>query len=175
MPERISAVRSKESIVQAMFALMENDKYEKISISEITAVARLDRRTFYRHFKTKDDIITYYLKKGAEEYEAAFSKIQPFTDREIAEAFFTVCYKHKTKLTLLLKQNLSHLLLAEISSLFPVYRRVFIADKEMPQPKREFILSYHIGGLWNTMNQWLLTGCDKSPKEMAAIMEEIIS
>ncbi len=59
--------------------------------------------------------------------------------------------------------------------MFPVYRRVFIADKEMPQPKREFILSYHIGGLWNTMNQWLLTGCDKSPKEMAVIMKEIIS
>ncbi len=73
MPERISAVRSKESIVQAMFALMENDKYEKISISEITAVARLDRRTFYRHFKTKDDII----KKVLRNTKPRFQKFSP--------------------------------------------------------------------------------------------------
>jgi AcrR family transcriptional regulator len=175
MKERISSVRSRERIVQALFALMGNDKYENISISEIAAQAGLDRRTFYRHFKVKDDIVIYYLKKGAKEYEAAFSKIQPFEDSAIIESFFTVCYKHKVELALLLKQNLSHLLLAEISDKFPVYRERFAAGKELERSNIEFTLAYYIGGLWNAMNQWLLTGCNNTPSEMATIIKMILS
>lgn len=40
----------------------------EITIKELADFAQLDRRTFYRHFKSKEDIIIYGIQKGAKDY-----------------------------------------------------------------------------------------------------------
>lgn len=47
-------------IVQALFKLMQEYSYEKINVTDIVQKAGVGRATFYRYFKSKEDVITFY-------------------------------------------------------------------------------------------------------------------
>lgn len=170
MSEKAIAIRSKESIVKSLFALLKKDNYHEITISEIAAGAQIDRRTFYRHFKTKEDVIAYYMKATAHEYEVLLMEHQTFDNLAIAESFFGACSKNSEELLLLINQNLSHLLLAEMEKVFMRYQAKFASAEELNHPNREYMLAYHIGGFWNLMVKWLLGGKKQSVREMAEIV-----
>ena len=47
-------------IVQALFKLMSEYRYDKISVTDIARKAGVGRATFYRYFKSKEDVILFY-------------------------------------------------------------------------------------------------------------------
>lgn len=49
-------------IVQALFKLMKEYNYDKISVTDIVKKAGVGRATFYRYFKSKEDVILYYFR-----------------------------------------------------------------------------------------------------------------
>ena len=53
---------SRACIVEALFHLMKEVSYTKISVSDIIKKAGVSRQTFYRHFEGKDDIILQFLE-----------------------------------------------------------------------------------------------------------------
>jgi AcrR family transcriptional regulator len=55
--------RSRACIVEALFRLMEKLSYTKISVSGIIKKAGVSRQTFYRHYKSKDDVIFQFLER----------------------------------------------------------------------------------------------------------------
>lgn len=50
-------------IFEALMLLMQEKKYEDIPISEITAKAGVSRMTYYRTYKSKDDILLQYYEE----------------------------------------------------------------------------------------------------------------
>lgn len=54
---------SKEMIEEALFALMQEKSYSKIAVTEIVERAGVARRTFYRLYDGKDDVINSYFNK----------------------------------------------------------------------------------------------------------------
>lgn len=171
--KRILALRSKEWIVNSFFSLLVNENFNDITISEIAAKAQLDRRTFYRHFKTKEDIISYYFERSSEEYEIALSKNTVYDNRAIATSFFQVCYKQKEQLLILSRQNLSHFILKNLNDVFIKYQNRYALDEELEHPYREYMLMYHIGGFWHLLVKWLSLGCKERPDEMAEIVVQL--
>ncbi len=65
-------------IVQALFKLMSEYNYEKISVKDIAEKAGVGRATFYRHFKRKEDIILFYF-----EHYTSYSFISSTTRRNL--------------------------------------------------------------------------------------------
>ncbi len=57
MREDLRVVKTKECIRSALFELMGEKRFEKITISEICARARINRKTFYRHYAAPADVI----------------------------------------------------------------------------------------------------------------------
>lgn len=153
---------------------MEKEEFSDITISEIAAHADLDRRTFYRHFKTKEDVVAYYIQRGSEEYEIELKKNSVFDNKAIAKSFFMACYNQKEMLLILNKQKLSHFFLAELGGIFSRYQNKYASPEELEHSDKEYTLTYHIGGLWNLMMRWLSAGCNESPEEMAEIIVRII-
>lgn len=60
---------TKHYIVTALFKLMHTTEYSAISISDITSKAGVGRATFYRHFKTKEDVILYWFNLNKDIFE----------------------------------------------------------------------------------------------------------
>lgn len=54
------AEQSREWLLQALFELLEQSDYSRITVKDIAETAKLSRRTFYRSFKNKSDLINYY-------------------------------------------------------------------------------------------------------------------
>ncbi len=59
---------SRHYIVQALFKLMNEYDYEKISVTDIANKAGVGRATFYRYFKRKEDVIVFYLEHGTKKF-----------------------------------------------------------------------------------------------------------
>ena len=67
--ENPAAMVSKEWIIESLFDMLAIKPLSSITISEISENANVDRRTFYRHFKTKNDVIKYYIYTVLKQYE----------------------------------------------------------------------------------------------------------
>ena len=59
-----SAIRTRNEIAGALLNLMENYPYNEITVKQIILETDLVRKTFYRNFSSKDDVLIYIMKKG---------------------------------------------------------------------------------------------------------------
>lgn len=170
---KLSAIQSREWLINAFFDLLSIKPLNSITILEIAQKAELDRRTFYRHFKTKEDIINYYIHEAAKSYEDAMRENKFIDNRAIAQVFFEICLENKKNLKILYKQNLLHLLLSELNIIFTKYQKQFARQEELQMENREYFLAYNIGGFWNLLIKWLDDDCKKTPEQLAEIVEQI--
>lgn len=57
MADDLRVVKSRRAIRNTLFALMSKKPLSKITVSEICARAEINRKTFYRHYRTIGDVI----------------------------------------------------------------------------------------------------------------------
>ncbi len=175
--ENPSSVRSREWLHDALLDLMQERPFAEISIKEIAEKADLDRRTFYRHFKSKEDVLRYAVSKGVQDYHELHRTQKISGVRDIAHAFFCVCQKYRDFFLLLHRQNLNHLFLAELNQIFPDMHLRYHSPEEQQTPyfNSSYRLAYHIGGFWNIMNEWLKQGAKNSPEELTDIVMAVFA
>ena len=166
-------MQSKAWIVESFFDLLSVKPLHAITISEITENAELDRRTFYRHFKTKEDVISYSIHEASKLYEEVIGDNVGCDNYVVAKAFFEVCVTIKGTLLILYKQNLLHLLLPDFNLIFTKFQEQFAEPEELRMENREYLLAYNIGGFWNLLIKWLADDCRKSPAQMAEIVKKV--
>lgn len=54
---------TKERIFRAAKEILQKNGYEELSIKNICEVAGVSNGSFYHHFKTKDDLLSYYIEE----------------------------------------------------------------------------------------------------------------
>ena len=82
MTQNRQTTRSINMLRSAFLALLKEQPFEKIRISEITDRADLARSTFYAHFETKDDLLTSYVEDIAEAYLGLYSPPNKWTSEK---------------------------------------------------------------------------------------------
>lgn len=95
----------KELLTEAMFRLLSEKPYSKISINELVNRAGVCRASFYRNYLTKDQIIDEYLQ---ELFQNIYRKypLEAEHIREGIECIFDALLNEKQRLMLLGKQGL---------------------------------------------------------------------
>lgn len=168
------AQQSKEWIKDSLFHLMENNEYSKITISEIADTAQLHRRTFYRNFKTKDDVISFYLETLCQNYIELLKEEENLSLPNITRVFFSFWSNHLDFLLLLEKNNLLHFLLEKLNESLPTIYRVLKNEKNEYSYDEDlrYVLAYSVGGYWNTLKLWLKEGASRDPVELSEIFEK---
>lgn len=68
-------IRTKASLTRALFELLEEKDFSRITITELSRRAGVDRKTFYLHFQSLDDVLEAF-------YEEALSRVQEGLERE---------------------------------------------------------------------------------------------
>ena len=63
LKENPVAVQSKQMLLNALLELMEKKAYSSISIKELAECAGLDRKTFYRNFDSKEEVLYLRLQE----------------------------------------------------------------------------------------------------------------
>ena len=155
-----------ESIIQATINLMQKRSIDDISITDIVKHAGVSRNSFYRNFNDKDDILRRCISHETEcwlddshlQYESIFE----------SDDFFIILLKHlynfRTHIALLMRDKKMYLLEEEFD------RRMKSRLEGITDP---WHIAFMTGGLYKLFLYWAETGYQKTPKEIAAYMNEI--
>ncbi len=169
---------SRKRIIESLIDLMQIKKIDDISISEISENAEISRRTFYRNFTSKEDVLDGY-------FEVIFADIRERIDRlgdgidciSSLRIIFRLCYEHKDFFFALSKSNMLGFMLQKWNTALPILHSLFIDRiKKFPQTKDtktlEYLLSFNVGGTFNMVLKWIDEGMAIPPDEMADIVED---
>jgi len=158
-------------IEQALFKLMEEHEYEKISVTDIAEKAGVGRATFYRYFKRKEDILIYYFEHN----RRAFAFRQRLYPRckddyfEIVKSVFTMFKENEGPIRLMRKAHLEYIYLDYLNKNFNATFENDYADKNTLMPY------LYAGMLFNVSMAWLDRDCKEPPETLARIFVDAIS
>lgn len=169
------AIQSQQWLLESFYELLKEKPFSDISISDISKNADLDRRTFYRHFRSKEEILGKYCQTIITEFAALILKQGVVIKSNITIAYFTFWRNHIDFLNLLQRDNLMYFLLKEFEQLLSIIRKTVRPEIEESSITKEehYALAFHIGGFYNLLVKWLSQGAKESPEEMAEIIKAI--
>lgn len=162
------AEQSKEKISKALLTIMEQYDYKEITITQISQEAHFSRKTFYRLFSSKDDVLNFLLKHLYQEcfLQIKSRKVQHYWD--VVQCYFDFCEERKSLLFLLRKQHLLTLLFeGSYQYAFQVFE--YIRSKEtadffsLPLP---YMLAYSVGGMYSMLLKWVENDMDIPSTEL---------
>lgn len=167
------SVKSKQWILTALLNLMKEKDFDKITIKELAVCADLDRKTFYRNFHSKEEVLYLQLQELCQLYIEKLKELPQLSAYSITESYFSICVQYSYFFMLLERNNLLPLVLLKFDEYLPALNDLFLNNPTYRnKPKYELI--YQAGGFWNVTNHWISDGMKESPEEMAKIVSAIM-
>ncbi len=161
--------QSKQMIEAALFALMEKKEFSQITVSEVALQADVARRTFYRLYETKEDVLHEYLVRLCESYKSTYKPLQGYDIAQVARDYFGFWYQHRETLLRMYKSGLDEMLYYEISKASLSVVRNRVSDESMKDfPDITYFAMYSVGGFINLLRHWIAGGMKEKPEEYAA-------
>ena len=148
----------------ALLELMLEKDYTKISIGEIAKKAGVDRSSYYRHFKSKEDIISFFFDMVLKESLEGYTNLSSIDLTLYIHSIYTAFFNYRKETLLIHYANLSFLLLDVLSKRFQFSELA----KDFPLSK-QYELSYIIGGIYNNLIFWMSRDMKETPDELTEI------
>lgn len=148
-------------ITKALLDLMEEQEYQDISITDIVKKAGLSRVTYYRHFKTKEDVLIRYFELTKNRFN---EQIKPSDDSTPANnelvilALFLFFKSNMGPNKCLRKAGLDGELLKFLSTEFL---------ENLPAKLDKYVAYFVAGALYNVLIHWLDNDCKDSIEEVS--------
>ena len=153
-------------IVTALFKLMNAYEYERISIKDIAEKAGVGRATFYRYFKSKEDVIIYYFERHTREFifgQHIYPRCKEDYIKVVTDVLNTF-KANKEPFKLLKRAHLSDLYLDFLNKSFA---RAFEDDHPDESPYLPYI---YAGMLYNVSMKWLEDDCAEDIPNLASLI-----
>jgi AcrR family transcriptional regulator len=170
--KRFAVEKSREWLIESLTICLKKMKFSDITISDISKKAGVSRRTFYRNFSSKDDLLAEVLNTFFDDYSKNLSAEKKLTYSTITR----VCLKHFSENSDLLKalneSGLSYLFFDTMNKKIPeIYNLVKNnSDEYGNRDERKYVLAFSIGGFFNTLVLWMNEGCEKNVDDIATIL-----
>ena len=157
----MEARNTAEAIALALFDLMEEERFERISVSAIARAAHCNRSTFYRHFDTKEDVVALrvMMATGGTLEELISPRTRTF-EGYLGEMFSSM-RAHRRVFELIYRDGLNDHLIDGINRLFD---REY--DRSRLSAADQYAVAFHIGGIANHIRLWAERGMIDTPEEM---------
>lgn len=170
-----SAILSKQLVTAALIELMQKKQFNEITISEISLKAGVVRRTFYRNFDSKEDVLSYYMETLIEEYKNRLMINKELTLEMSVRILFKLCYENKECFLAFKRNGLLGRLLDKWNTTLPVLHNLVLDRlQNFPITKNEqtlsYLLTFNVGGVFNMIIKWINDGMDLTPDELADIV-----
>lgn len=170
-----SSRRSRRWITKALLELMMAKPYQKISITEIAEEADVVRRTFYRNFESKEDVIKTYIESIFKGFIESVKENDQIDNKIVAKEFFEYMNRHKVFLRLLYEHEMFDLILKVFEE--RIIEHAGQNDWEKKSQSDVYVKysrSFFIAGLWYMLETWLKSGMFETPEELASIFDDVL-
>nr|WP_253294442.1 TetR/AcrR family transcriptional regulator [Bacillus pumilus] len=180
------ATESKQQLRKALFQLLREKEWEKISVQDLTKVAGIHRTTFYQHYEDKFDLAQQVMDEMFDVMKCAiFAPVQEDDVKKEHAAyvyifrFYQHLQEHEEEYQILLKRgrelNIHETVRAFFEESFSMGLEEIAGSKPHPHlvpidMQQQFVISAYVG----TAEWWLRTGRPYSPDFMASSMIHLI-
>lgn len=155
-----SALRSQKVITESLLLLMKKYPYAEITVKQILLETDISRKTFYRNFLSKDDVLNSFINTILQDYVNAIQQQQQkYSHLQTLDVIFDFCEKNKEILFILRDNRLLYLLLEKLNVLILNEHNRYISESQEnhleSQLLTEYIIYFNIGGVWNLIVGWI--------------------
>lgn len=159
------AIRTRDRIKDALITLMSLMTYNDITIQAIALEGEIARRTFYRHYTSKEEVLNDIIDGLFKSYTEAISDHAVAKLPDITEMFFKYWFQHKDFLKLIEKNNMAYLFLESLNEYIPIiYSSIKGELEQYDEEALKYLLSFSIGGHFNAFMLWLKNDSDIEPE-----------
>lgn len=153
-----------QCLYTALMALMQEKKFERISVGELCQRAGVSRMTYYRSYNNKEDILLQHLDECFSTYLDGLD-VQDFYS--VALSFFRFWQgEEQIFLTAVIRAGLS----AHLMEKFYHYLDRIFTMMELDRGVDGYVLSFLSGGLYKMLIDWMMHGAITEPHEMASFL-----
>ena len=151
------AMESKRKFANALLHVIEIYDFREITVSQLAQEAELSRKTFYRLFRGKEDVLAYLFEEMYMECleQMKSQNIQHYW--EVVQCYFDFWEERMELLTLFRKNNLLSILFDGAYrysfQIFEYIRTKDVADSFAQQ--LPYFLAYSVGGMHSMLLKWI--------------------
>lgn len=168
-----SAKRSMEMIDRALLELLEEKKFDKISIKEICVRADLSRQTFYQLFASAEEVPEYRFSKLFSLFAVRCDGFRTMTIENLAYCFFDFFYEYRSFVFILVHNNLSFMMEKQ----FEVYLKKIELFENISshEPHPDYDGALIAGALTSVLMRWFHNSFDLSVDELSELTVNAIT
>ena len=168
--------RTKKALKHAMYKLLLEKSYEKISVTDLCELAEVNRVTFYTHYSDKSELLNELLEEMSKSIEEESNKYlkthqseDPIRDYALmaTNSIYHVCVKNKDVISSFNKQQ--SVLLLGIMDQIMIKRGLETLEKLKDEIHLnfppDFIIKFLLGGVSKVTYEWALKENNLSENE----------
>ena len=162
-----SAIRSQREITAALTALMHRHPYSERTVKQIILEAQLARKTFYRNFTSKDDVLMSLIRGILREYFDIVNN----AEGDVLSTIFDFADRNRELLLLLDKNDMLHVPLQCMNEYAPMMansqnKQLNPFVKLFSGLDSGYLIAMNIGAVWNVISLWIHRGMTDSPENV---------
>ena len=157
-----AALRSQELICKAMCALMGELPFGGITVTRICQEAGVGRKTFYRNFQEKEDVVMLMIDHLREEYEA---ELEDISLEEAPGYHFRFLAERMEFMLLLYRSGCVPLLTERFAELLPRVMPRWSADER----ENAYRTAAVVAGTEAVIRLWAERGFRETPEELVGL------
>ena len=150
-----TAIQSQHMIADALFSLMKRRPFQQITVTEICEEAAIGRKTFYRNFDLKEDVIDFRLDQLREQYA---KEIVGMNSQQHLRHHFEFIQAHADLFIALYHNGFHQMSYAKFAVLIPETMPTWTADPV----EQEYRSAYIINGIEAIQRAWIERGFAES-------------
>ena len=141
------ALRSKKLITETLLTLLKTYPFNEITVKQILIEAKISRKTFYRNFSSKEDVLSSYIDSILNDYKDVIFSLEKVSFADCFDVIFSFCEANRDLLIILKNNNLLHLPMMKLNELLPTLH--------MEIDIKNYIIFFNIGAIWNVIINWV--------------------
>jgi len=161
-----TAIQSQHLICDALLRLMQKESFQKITVTDICNEAGVGRKTFYRNFELREDVLDFQLDLLCGEYAKAICGI---SIEERLTYHFVFIRNHADFFFALYRNGLDALARQKFSVFLPETMPVWSEDSI----RQEYHSQYVIAGIEAVQRVWISRGCQESIHQVVSMVQQI--
>lgn len=167
---------NKEKMIQALIILLKLKPFNQITISEISQEAKVSKRTFYRAFHSKEEVLASYGLDSFNQYIATIKQFNQPDFFQIIQGLFEFWYHRREIVKILIDQRIFNLVFEQLQSeLVSTYLSLNFSWHQVTNDNEiHLLMQFMLGGITEIIRDWLKVPNPVSPVVMTGKFKKII-
>lgn len=162
-----SAIRSQREITEALLMIMREIPYDEITVKRILLESKLAKKTFYRNFESKDDVLLSLVRTILRDY----FRVVDAGNGDVLTTIFTFAVQNKDLLILLDRNDMLHIVLQCLNEKIGLHKTGSVSETNpfvglFEGLDSEYLIALNIGAIWNVIALWIHQGMEDDPGDV---------